>query len=148
MKVELIKADIEKLINKKGYHLYDLKFSKKENSLQVIIDESLDMKKLEKLSEELSKLLDKLDTGDDSYILDVSSVGLEREIRNEEEIKKALGSQVFCKTKEFKVEGKLREFKDGVVYILYMDKNIKKQKCIELKDIKLLRYAVDFKGEK
>jgi len=148
MKVELIKADIEKLINKAGYHLYDLKFNKKDKTLEVRIDESLEMDKIEKLSEKLSKLLDKLDTGDESYILDVSSIGLEREIRGEDEIKKAIGSQVFCKTSKFKVEGKLREFKEGIVYILYMDKNIKKQRCIELKDIKILRHAADLKEKK
>lgn len=137
---EVLAKDVENM----GYHLYSLEFQKKDNILEVLIDESLDLDGISALSEKISAVMDNYDEDFGNYLLDVSSVGVERPIRNEEEAAKAVGSYVHVKTKAFEMDGTLKSFDGGVLVLEYMDKNIRKKVSIDYKDVKLLRYAVKF----
>lgn len=144
MELKKLKDELTADIKELGYTLYSLSFDEKENILQVLIDESLDLNSISILSEKISSIMDKYDAEFGNYLLDVSSVGIERPIRNEEEVMKAIGSYVFVKTKDFKSNGTLIDFKDGRLSLEYLDKNIKRKAVIEYKDVRQLRFAVKF----
>ena len=144
MELEKIKANLSKDIEKLGYHLYSLKYSKKEKTLEVLIDESLDLNEISKLSEKISKYMDKYDEEFDEYLLDVASAGCEREIKSEDDIKKAINSYVHIKTKELDIDGTLKSYKGNVLEIEYLDKTRKKNVKVNKEEVKKMRYAVKF----
>lgn len=144
MELSEIKAKLSKDIEGLGYHLYSLNYLKKDKILEVLIDESLDLNQISELSESISKFMDKYDEDFDEYLLDVASAGCEREIKTDSEIKKAVNEYVHLETKDDKYDGTLIEYKDEVLKIEYLDKTRKKVVSTNIKDVKVLRYAVKF----
>lgn len=144
MNKELLKEKLSEFIETKSYHLFDLEYSKKDNILTVLIDETLSLDELEVLSNEISTFMDKYDEDLDAYILDVCNVGAERPIRNDEEIKKAVGSYIYVKTKDNEYNGTLDKFEDDLLEISYKEKTRNKIVTINKNDIKKIRYAVSF----
>ena len=110
-----------------------------------MLDERLDMNELEEVSNKISEYLDKYaDDFDDNYILDVSTVGIERPIRNEEELSKAVGEYIYVKTKDNEYYGDLKEFADGIIKLETKDKTRTVSVSIEYSKTKFVRYAVKF----
>ena len=144
MEVNTFKEALSKDIESVGYHLYSLTYKKKDNILEVLIDESLDLDGISRLSELISGFMDKYDKDFDEYLLDVSCAGCERRIRNEDELRRAAGEYVHIKTKEFEEDGYLKSFENGKVTVEYMDKTRKKAVTVNYDDIKMIRYAVKF----
>ncbi len=147
MKIDELKKSLKRDLKSLGYVLYDVSFDKGNNILQILIDKKMDLKEIEDLSKKLSKIMDLYDEEFDQYILDVSSVGLERPIRSKEELNKAIDSYIYVKTKELKINAYLREFDGETLKLEKLDKNIKKNVEIKYGDIRQIHYAVDFKGE-
>ena len=144
MDVNSFKEDLKKDIESIGYHLYSLSYKKKDNILEVLIDESLDLDGISKVSEFISSFMDKYDTDFDEYLLDVSCAGCERKIRNEEELTRAVNSYIHIKTNDNELDGTLKSFKDNKLTIEYLDKTRKKTLVVDYADIKMIRYAVKF----
>ncbi|MCI7732463.1 MAG: hypothetical protein MSH53_05070 [Solobacterium sp.] len=144
MEVNTFKEALSKDIESVGYHLYSLTYKKKDNILEVLIDESLDLDGISRLSELISGFMDKYDKDFDEYLLDVSCAGCERRIRNEDELRRAAGEYVHIKTREFEEDGYLKSFENGKVTVEYMDKTRKKAVTVNYDDIKMIRYAVKF----
>ena len=144
MELSEIKKNLAKDIENLGYHLYSLNYLKKDKILEVLIDESLDLNEISALSEKISNLMDKYDETFDEYMLDVASVGIERAIKGEEQIKKAVNNYIHLETKEVKIDGTLLAYQDGELKIEYLDKTRKKTLSVNVKDVKKLRYAVKF----
>ena len=144
MEVNTFKEALSKDIESEGYHLYSLTYKKKDNILEVLIDESLDLDGISRLSELISGFMDKYDKDFDEYLLDVSCAGCERRIRNEDELRRAVGEYVHIKTREFEEDGYLKSFENGKVTVEYMDKTRKKAVTVNYDDIKMIRYAVKF----
>lgn len=144
MEVNTFKEALSKDIESVGYHLYSLTYKKKDNILEVLIDESLDLDGISRLSELISGFMDKYDKDFDEYLLDVSCAGCERRIRNEDEFRRAVGEYVHIKTREFEEDGYLKSFENGKVTVEYMDKTRKKAVTVNYDDIKMIRYAVKF----
>ena len=144
MEVNTFKEALSKDIESVGYHLYSLTYKKKDNILEVLIDESLDLDGISRLSELISGFMDKYDEDFDEYLLDVSCAGCERRIRNEDELRRAVGEYVHIKTREFEEDGYLKSFVNGKVTVEYMDKTRKKAVTVNYDDIKMIRYAVKF----
>ena len=88
--------------------------------------------------------MDLYDEDMDEYLLDVSSVGAERPIRDREELKKAVGSYIHVKTKDSKLYGTLVSFDDDVLRLSVKDRNISREETVDYEDIKNVRYAVEF----
>lgn len=147
MELNKIRKDLELFLEEKGLHLFDCSFNKHEAIFSILIDETLNMDELESLSNDLSKFMDKYDEEFDNYILDVSNVGIERPIRNDEEIIKAINSYIYVKTKDKELNGTLKSFENDELLISYKDKTRSKEITLNKKDIKKIRYAVNFKGE-
>lgn len=144
MEVNTFKEALSKDIESVGYHLYSLTYKKKDNILEVLIDESLDLDGISRLSELISGFMDKYDKDFDEYLLDVSCAGCERRIRNEDELRRAVGEYVHIKTREFEEDGYLKSFESGKVTVEYMNKTRKKAVTVNYDDIKMIRYAVKF----
>ena len=142
-----IKELTEKLayeLNQVGYKLYDCFFEKKNNILHVVIDASLDMEQIEKVSKKVSEFMDKYDEDMDAYMLDVSTCGIEKKIRNADELKEAIGSYIHVSGKGFKYDGDLLNFDGSIITLEIKEKNISKTIKINYSDVKAVRYAVKF----
>ena len=144
MDVNSFKEELKKDIESIGYHLYSVSYKKKDNILEILIEESLDLDGISKVSELISAFMDKYDTDFDEYLLDVSCAGCERKIRNEEELTRAVNSYIHTKTKDNELDGTLKSFKDNKLTIEYLDKTRKKTLVVDYADIKMIRYAVKF----
>ena len=145
MDKEKIAGIISELLEKKGLRLFEVNYHKKDQTLEVLLDEELGLDELETVSGEISELLDRYeDELPDSYFLDVSNVGAERPIRNEDELKAAIGEYIYVKTKENEYYGALSSYKDGVMDLKVKDKTREKDVSVEYAKTKKARYAVKF----
>ena len=105
------------------------------------------------ISEKVGLILDELDPIESEYYLEVSSVGLERELRNLEEIKASIGKCINVKTyekltvdkisqKEF--EGTLLSCEDNLITMQFKVKQFKKEITIPYEKIAKIRLAIEF----
>lgn len=144
MEIKELKEKLGNDLLSLGYKLYDCYFEKKEHILHVVIDAKMDMNQIEELSKKVSEIMDLYDGDMDEYMLDVSTVGIEKEIRSEDELKEAVGSYIYVKTKELKVYGDLESFDGNILILKTKDKNITKTVKVNYSDVKYVRYAVKF----
>lgn len=101
------------------------------------------------LNEAISSKLDEEDFIDEEYYLEVSSEGLEKTLKNDEDIAKAVGKYIFVKLYEKvnglkEIYGDLINFENDVLVMEYMAKNIKKKIEIKKNQICKIRLAVKF----
>ena len=144
MEIKELKEKLGNDLLSLGYKLYDCYFEKKENILHVVIDAKMDMNQIEELSKKVSEIMDLYDSDMDEYMLDVSTVGIEKEIRSIDELKEAVGSYIYVKTKQLKVYGDLENFDGNILTLKTKDKNITKTVKVNYSDVKYVRYAVKF----
>ena len=144
MEIKKLKEYLKKDLNDIGYKLFDLSYEKKDSILHVTIDKPMDLNEIEDLSKKVSLIMDKYDEDMEEYLLDVSSVGIERPICSKEELYEAIGSYIYIKTKDIKLYGDLIDFKDNILTLNIKDKNITKTLKINYDDLKFVRYAVKF----
>ncbi|MDO5332057.1 MAG: hypothetical protein Q4E99_05190 [Bacillota bacterium] len=145
MNLDSIKDNLGKFLDEKKLKLFEITYQKKDQTLSVLLDEELDMDKIEKISNEISEYLDKFEEEfDDNYILDVSTVGAERPIRNEDELIKAMGEYIYVKTSESEYYGTLLDFTNGIIHMEVKEKTKIKNISIDYKKTKKVRYAVKF----
>ena len=89
---------LEPIINNIGYELYDVTYDKigKENHLSIFIDkeEGITIEDCEKVNNEINDILDKENFIKEQYFLEVSSPGLERNLRLDKHFKNQIGSKV------------------------------------------------------
>ncbi len=122
-----INALLEPVIEDLGYELVDIEYLMERGRwiLRVFIDkedERIGIKDCIMVSREISPILDVEDPIEGSYVLEVSSPGLDRPLTKEKHFIKAIGKKVKIKT-ESPIEGRrnftglLENYKDGIVYI-------------------------------
>lgn len=137
--------------------LVEVNFKKEfgELILEVLIDKDtyVSTDDTTAVSEKLGLILDELDLIKDSYTLEVSSVGLEKELKNESEILKSIGKYIHVDLKEPLVIGKkqftsfdgtLLNLKDEELSVEVMDKTRKVELRFKVQQIKYIRLAVKF----
>ena len=151
--LSLAKEELEKLNKEKGYNLYiyyvEYVVENGVNVLRIICDsdEDISIDMVSELNERISEKLDVLDYIDEEYYLEVSSAGIEKELRDDDAIRKSIGEYIYIKTYE-KIDGRkefygyLESFENDVVKIKYLVKNIQKYSEINKKQIALIRLAV------
>jgi len=143
--MEKIKEIIKNIVEDLGYYLYDVIYEKKgkDNVLEVLIDNDtfIDIDDCVIVSKNISLELDRLDPIKEAYNLEVASSGAERELRNSEEILRAVGKHVYIETMEQKFDGKLKSFKDGFLEVLHNNKRTTKVNYI---DVSFIRLAIIF----
>ena len=123
---ELTREFVTPILTEMDLELVDIEYVKEGKNwfLRVYIDSptGVDIEECSKVSERLSKQLDKHDPIPQAYFLEVSSPGVEKPLKKKEHFEQAIGKQVHIKTYEpidgEKVfEGKLVDFKDDVLTV-------------------------------
>lgn len=93
----LLKDKIESL----GYYLYDVEYVKEgaEYYLRIYIDKStgIDLNDCEKVSNEINDILDQADLIKEQYFLEVSSPGIERNLKKDKHFEQNIGQKVNVK---------------------------------------------------
>lgn len=138
-KVEnLLKNKIESL----GYNLYDVEYSKEAKNyfLRIFIEKpngEIDLNDCEKVNNEINDILDTADYIKEQYFLEVSSTGIERVLRKDKHLEKALGEEIQLKTFKKDENGKkqyqgvLKDFNENYINLEIDNEEIK----IERKNI-------------
>lgn len=94
-----VKELIEPIINDIGYKVYDVIYEKegKDNYLRIFIDKDdkvIDLNDCESVNNAITDILDERDLIKSSYMLEISSPGLERRIRSDEHLEMALNKEI------------------------------------------------------
>ena len=149
--LEKIGNAIQPVIEENGIADFSLKFIPgSQPVLELAVDRkegTVDLDFCEKVSNEVSDILDDVDDSSDSYMLDVCSFGAERELENDSQIADHVGSYVHIDLINpqkglDKVEGYLNGFADGELTVSYMEKTFKREITIKRDNIRLIRLAV------
>lgn len=139
--MEELKSKIKELVESLNYYLYDVEYVKEDNDfvLRVMIDSDsyINIDDTVVVSKELSELLDEIDPFEEPYMLEVTSGGAERELRNDDEIKRAVGKPVYVETFDQRYEGILEKFKDDMLTIRDKRKRVSKVNLIDVNFIRL-----------
>ena len=123
---ETVRDAVSETITGLGYEIWDITYSKvgADYHLEITIDspEGINIEDCEKVHRAIDPILDECDPIEGFYYLDVSSPGVERELRTEEHIRRSVGERVRAKlfvAKEGKktVTGTLSAFRDGKLTI-------------------------------
>ena len=89
---------LEKIINNLGYELYDVIYEKqgKENHLCIFIDKQngINIEDCEIVNNAINDVLDEKNFIKDQYYLEVSSTGLEKRIRLDKHLEKAINTKI------------------------------------------------------
>lgn len=145
MNLDKIKSALNQFLDEKQLKLFEITYQKNDEVLTVLLDETLNMDQLEKVSNDISVFLDQYeDEFKDNYFLDVSNVGAERPIRNESELLEAVNKYIYVKTNKQEYYGYLKDYDKGIMTLQVKDKNRSKDIQIDYKDAKKVRYAVEF----
>lgn len=135
---------VENTITELGYELYDVQYVKegKDYYLRIYIDskKGIDLEDCEKVSNEVSTILDKNDFIKEQYFLEISSPGIERILRKDKHLKDNIGEEVEVSLfkpidKQKSIVGVLKDF-DADTIEIEVENNILK---IDRKNISLIK---------
>lgn len=124
---ETVREAIEPTVNELGYRIWDIVYSKigADYHLEITIDSDngINIEDCEKVHRAIDPIIDEVDPIEGFYYLDVSSPGIERELRTDEHIAWSVGARVLAKLFAAKdgmksVEGELALTEDGRIKIL------------------------------
>lgn len=140
----------EPIARKNGCFVYDVEFVKEGGLyyLRIYIDreEGVDLDMCEKVSREISVLLDESDPISQNYYLEVSSPGIERKLRTPEHFKRYIGSVVdvgLYKTLNGSklLTGVLSEFVEDEISVKMTDESVIR---LNLKETSFVKLHFDF----
>ena len=123
---ETVKEAIEPTVTELGYRIWDIVYSKigADWHLEITIDSDngINIEDCEKVHRAIDPIIDEVDPIEGFYYLDVSSPGIERELRTDEHIAASIGARVLAKLFAAKdgvksYEGELVSFDGGIVTI-------------------------------
>ena len=148
--------DLEKLVSQKlqeiGYELVSLsmRFEQGEKILAIVVDrvEPIDMSAIVEVSHSLNEYLDELNPFEDSYTLDISSLGAEKPLKIEQ-LDKYVNSYVHVHLTnpingENIYEGTLVGLNEEIITLSYRVKTRTKTVDIQKANISKIRLAIKF----
>jgi ribosome maturation factor RimP len=98
---ETVREAIEPTVTELGYSIWDITYSKigADYHLEITIDSDagINIEDCERVHRAIDPIIDECDPIEDFYYLDVSSPGIERELRTEEHINLSVGERVEAK---------------------------------------------------
>ena len=130
---ETVREAVSPVITELGYDIWDITYSKvgADYHLEITIDSpnGINIEDCEKVHRAIDPILDEVDPIEGFYYLDVSSPGVERELRTEEHIARSVGEKVRAKLfaqKDGKrvITGVLSAFSDGKITISEQDGDV------------------------
>ena len=105
--MEKLKKDIENMVIELGYYIYDIEYVKEKNDfvLRIMIenDDVITIDDCIKTSKKVEEFLDINDPIVEPYNLEVTSPGAERELKTDEQIKRAVGKYIHIETFDQKI---------------------------------------------
>ena len=144
------------IAEKIGVQIYDVEYVKEGTDwyLRAYIDKEggVTIDDCEKVSREVSEVMDQEDFIEDAYILEVSSPGLGRTLKKDKHLEKSIGQKVEIKTykpieKQKEFSGVLEKF-DSESITISMEETEKqgngKKMTFARGDVALIRLAFDF----
>ena len=144
------------ITEKIGVQIYDVEYVKEGTDwyLRAYIDKEggVTIDDCEKVSREVSEVMDQEDFIEDAYILEVSSPGLGRTLKKDKHLEKSIGQKVEIKTykpieKQKEFSGVLEKF-DSESITISMEETVKqgngKKMTFARGDVALIRLAFDF----
>lgn len=152
MDIKSLENQIKNKINLLGYDFVSLSSKKDKGDLilSIVVDkvEPIDMNMIVRLSEELSKYLDEIDSSSEPYILDISSLGAEKPLKIES-LKDYVGRYVHVHvTNPIKgeniFEGDLLDVNENEITIAVRNKTRVNNIVILLSNIYKIRLAIKF----
>jgi ribosome maturation factor RimP len=137
-------------IAEQGCTLWDVEYVKEAGTwyLRILLDKEggVDILDCEEISRKVSDLLDEADPIESSYVFEVGSAGLERQLKRPGDFQQFMGSPVLVKTyqpkdgrKEF--AGKLAGYDNGAVLL---DMGTAEPVRLEKNEVALVRLRVEF----
>ena len=123
---ETVREAVQPIITELGYEIWDITYAKvgADYHLEITIDSEagINIEDCEKVHRAIDPILDEIDPIEGFYYLDVSSPGIERELRTEEHIFHSIGQKVEAKLFAAKdgrrtVVGILESFSEGIIVI-------------------------------
>ncbi len=123
---ETVRDGIEPIVSELGYRIWDITYGKigADYHLEITIDSDngIEISDCEKVHRAIDPILDEIDPIEGFYYLDVSSPGVERELRTDEHIALSVGQKVEAKLFAPKdgiksLVGTLLSFEDGAIKI-------------------------------
>ena len=143
---EKLKNEINVLLEKEGYQLVEIKFSKYEGDdlLSIIVKRSdntyISMNQISNLSTKISDRLDEIDDEDKPYMLNVESAGIDDSLdlsHIEEYVDKYVSLELNNPLKnQNKFLGKIKEVRENEIIFEYFIKGARKKLVIEKNNIK------------
>ena len=143
---EKLKNEINVLLEKEGYQLVEIKFSKYEGDdlLSIIVKRSdntyISMNQISNLSTKISERLDEIDDEDKPYMLNVESAGIDDSLdlsHIDEYVDKYVSLELNNPLKnQNKFLGKIKEVKENEIIFEYFIKGARKKLVIEKNNIK------------
>ncbi|WP_047981235.1 ribosome maturation factor RimP [Ornithinibacillus contaminans] len=149
--VKTVEELVQPIVAAKQLELVDIEYVKEGKNwfLRVFIDKEggIDIAECGDVSEQLSEKLDEVDPIKEAYFLEVSSPGVERPLKSEEDFAKNITKNVYVKlfepiNGEKAYEGILIDFSNHTATIEYKVKTQKKQVEIPYDKIAKARLAV------
>ena len=141
---------LEPILKEFQFELYDVEFVKEAGTfyLRAFIDkeDGITINDCEIVSRRLSDLLDQKDFIPDSYILEVSSPGLGRQLKKDKHLEKSIGEEVELKLfkaieKQKEFNGILESFTEEVLVIQEENGTLME---FERSNIAMIRLAINF----
>lgn len=147
-----VKSIVEKILKEQEqkYELVDVEFSVEGSSyfLKIFLDKQggITIDDCQNISKSINDELDKIDPIGVPYYLEVSSPGLDRPLKNDNDLKRSLGKDIEIKLYEIfegskLIQGTLINFDENQIVISLKDEN---KVNISRKNIALIRLEVKF----
>lgn len=155
MKIDLNKEELKKIfenqlmfLNLKVYEI-NLNYEFENDVFQVLLEKEnnkvINFDDLTQANNIISSYLDKENLIDKKYVLEVSSAGIERQIKSEEDLRSSLNRYIFLKTKDNReISGTLKKIEKNNFIIFYFIKGQPKKIILKWEDIIFVRYAIKF----
>ena len=129
------------------FSLYDVSWVKDfgYNILQILVDKKsgINSDELGVINEFISQKLDKYESDlPQNYMLEVSSPGAEKPLRNVDEVIEAVGEKIHVRTDKEEYEGKLLSFVDNILLISINVKGRIKKVSVDYSCVLEIRLAV------
>ena len=149
---ETVREAIAPTVTELGYRIWDVTYSKigADYHLEITIDsdEGINIEDCERVHRAIDPILDEEDPIEGFYYLEVSSPGIERELRTDEHILLSVGQRVEAKLfapvdGRRSVVGILSAFEDGVITVTDGDEKI----TLERKDVSKMNTVFSFADE-
>ena len=137
------------IVEEYGFELVDVEYVKEGSNwyLRAYIDKpgGISVDDCEKVSRRLSDILDEKDYIEDSYIMEISSPGLDRPLKKEKDFARSIGKLVEIRT--YRTIEKQKEFCGELTAYDNNSVTIDEEgtpRTFDKKDIALVRLAIDF----